>query len=259
MKKMKQFLVTLIFILCSLALNAQGLQVKGVVTSAEDGQPIAGVSISVKGTTTGFLTDVNGAFAINVSANSTLVFSFVGMKAQEILITASTTLKVVLESDIAQIDEVIVVGYGVQKKSLVTGAISSIKAADIVNLSITRPEQALQGKTAGVQVISNGGSPGTDIKVRIRGVSTNGNSNPLYIVDGVKTGDINFLDHNDIKSMEVLKDAASSAIYGAEGANGVVMITTKTGTKGLNVLNYEFQTGWLSVAKKPTVTTGIPG
>jgi len=253
MKKMKQFLVTLIFILCSLALNAQGLQVKGVVTSAEDGQPIAGVSISVKGTTTGFLTDVNGAFAINVSANSTLVFSFVGMKAQEILITASTTLKVVLESDIAQIDEVIVVGYGVQKKSLVTGAISSIKAADIVNLSITRPEQALQGKTAGVQVISNGGSPGTDIKVRIRGVSTNGNSNPLYIVDGVKTGDINFLDPNDIQSMEVLKDAASSAIYGAEGANGVVMITTKTGTTGISKLNYEFQTGWLSVAKKPAV------
>jgi TonB-dependent starch-binding outer membrane protein SusC len=250
---MKQTLLTLFFILCSLALNAQGLQVKGVVTSADDGQPIPGVSISIKGTTTGLLTDVNGAFTLNVPARSTLVFSFVGMKTQEILVTASTTLNVVLQSEVAVMDEVVVVGYGVQKKSLVTGAISSIKADDIVNLSITRPEQALQGKTAGVQVISAGGSPGAGMKVRIRGVSTNGSSNPLYIVDGVKSGDINYLDPNDIQSMEVLKDAASSAIYGAEGANGVVMITTKSGKAGKNVLNYEIQTGWLSVAKKPTV------
>ncbi len=250
---MKQTFLTLFFILCSLALNAQGLQVKGVVTSADDGQPIPGVSISIKGTTTGLLTDVNGAFTLNVPARSTLVFSFVGMKTQEILVTASITLNVVLQSEVAVMDEVVVVGYGVQRKSLVTGAISSIKADDIVNLSITRPEQALQGKTAGVQVISAGGSPGAAMKVRIRGVSTNGSSNPLYIVDGVKTGDINYLDPNDIESMEVLKDAASSAIYGSEGANGVVMITTKTGKAGKNVLNYEIQTGWLSIAKKPTV------
>jgi TonB-linked SusC/RagA family outer membrane protein len=250
---MKQTLLTFIFILCSFALNAQGLQVKGVVTSAENGEPIAGVNISVKGTTTGLLTDLNGAFTMNVPEKSTLVFSFVGLKTQEILVTASTTLNVVMQSEIAVMDEVVVVGYGVQKKSLVTGAISSVNAADIVNLSITRPEQALQGKTAGVQVISAGGSPGAAIKVRIRGVSTNGSSNPLYIVDGVKTGDINFLDPNDIKNMEVLKDAASAAIYGAEGANGVVMITTKTGEAGKNVLNYEMQTGWMSVAKKPSV------
>ncbi len=250
---MKQLFVTLIFIFCSLALNAQGLQVKGVVTSAEDGQPIPGVSISVKGTTTGVLADVNGAFALNVPANSTLVFSFVGMKTREIQVTASTTLNVVLESEITKMEEVVVVGYGTQKRSLITGAISSVKAEDIVNASITRPEQALQGKTAGVQVISAGGSPGAGMKVRIRGVSTNGSSNPLYIVDGVKSGDINYLDPNDIQSMEVLKDAASSAIYGSEGANGVVMITTKTGKAGLSVLNYEIQTGWLSVAKKPAV------
>ncbi|HUW94050.1 MAG TPA: SusC/RagA family TonB-linked outer membrane protein, partial [Bacteroidales bacterium] len=250
---MKQIFVTLIFILCSLALNAQELQVKGVVTSAEDGLPLPGVSISVKGTTTGILADVNGAFIIDVPANSTLVFSFVGMKTQEILVTASTTLNVVLESEISEMGEVVVIGYGVQKKSLVTGAISSIKSEDIAGTSITRPEQALQGKTAGVQVISDGGSPGAGMKVRIRGVSTNGSSNPLYIVDGVKSGDINYLDPNDIQSMEVLKDAASSAIYGAEGANGVVMITTKTGKAGISMLNYEIQTGWLSVAKKPTV------
>jgi TonB-linked SusC/RagA family outer membrane protein len=250
---MKQTLLTLFFILCSLALNAQGLQVKGVVTSADDGQPIPGVSISVKSTTTGILTDVNGAFTLNVPANSTLVFSFVGMKTQEIQVTASTTLNVVLQSELTAMEEVVVVGYGVQKKSLVTGAISSIKAEDIINLSITRPEQALQGKTAGVQVISAGGSPGAGIKVRIRGVSTNGSSNPLYVVDGVKSGDINYLDPNDIESMEVLKDAASAAIYGAEGANGVVMITTKTGKAGISVINYEIQTGWLSVTHKPNV------
>lgn len=250
---MKQVLITLILIFCSLALNAQEIQVKGIVTSAEDGQPLSGVSISIKGTTTGLLTDINGSYSINTPVNSTLVFSFVGMKTQEILVTTSTTLNVVLQSEAAVMEEVVVVGYGVQKKSLVTGAISSVKGEDIVNLSITRPEQALQGKTAGVQVISSGASPGAGMKVRIRGVSTNGSSNPLYIVDGVKTGDINYLDPSDIQSMEVLKDAASAAIYGAEGANGVVMITTNKGKAGTSVMNYEVQTGWLSVAKKPSV------
>jgi TonB-linked SusC/RagA family outer membrane protein len=251
--KMKQIFVTLIFIFCSLALSAQGLQIKGVVTSSDDGLPVPGVAVFVKGTTTGILTDLSGYYALsNVPANSSLVFSFVGMKTREITVTTSTTLNVVLESEISEMNEVVVIGYGTQKKSLVTGAISSVKSQDIAGTSITRPEQALQGKTAGVQVISAGGSPGAGMKVRIRGVSTNGSSNPLYIVDGVKTGDINYLDPNDIERMEVLKDAASSAIYGAEGANGVVMITTKTGKPGLSVLSYEIQTGWLNVAKKPT-------
>src|SRR5665647_187719 len=190
---MKQTIMTLLFIVCSLVLNAQGLQVRWVVTSADDGQLLPGVSVSVRGTTTGILTDLNGYYVLNnVPANSTLVFSFVGMKAQERVVTESATINIVMASDVELMDEIVVVGYGTQRKSLVTGAISSVKSEDIAGTSITRAEQALQGRTAGVQVISAGGSPGAAMKVRIRGVSTNGSSNPLYIVDGVKTGDINF-------------------------------------------------------------------
>lgn len=234
-------------------LYAQGKRITGTVTE-EDGTPLPGVNIVVTGTTMGAITDIYGIYSVVVppGANS-LKFSFIGMEPQEIIIGTKTQINVTMVESVIALEEVVVVGYGVQRKSLVTGAISSIKAEDIVGLSITRPEQALQGKVAGVQVISAGSSPGAGMKVRIRGVSTNGKSDPLYIVDGVKTGDINYLDPNDIQSMEVLKDAASSAIYGAEGANGVVMITTKTGKPGISVLNYEFQNGWLSVGKKPTV------
>jgi hypothetical protein len=139
---MKQTILTLLFIFSSLALSAQGLQVKGVVTSADDGQLLPGVSISVKGTTTGSLTDAIGAYTINAPANSTLVFSFVGMKTQEILVKSSTTLNVVMQSSTAMMEEVVVVGYGVQKKSVVTGAISSVKATDLMDMATPRIEDA---------------------------------------------------------------------------------------------------------------------
>lgn len=228
---MKQTILTLLFIFCSLAISAQGQQIRGVVTSSEDRQPLAGVSISVKGTTTGVLTDINGAYNLNVPVNSTLVFSFVGMKTQEILVTTNTTINVVMSPDVNVMDEIVVVGYGTQRKSLVTGAIARVDGEELKKATDMRVTAALQGKTAGVVITSNSGQPGDQISVRIRGVGTNGDPEPLYIIDGLPMSGAgtDFLNSNDIASIEVLKDAASSAIYGARGANGVILITTKTG------------------------------
>ncbi|MCI0522808.1 MAG: TonB-dependent receptor [Bacteroidales bacterium] len=231
---MKQTILTLLLVACSLSLNAQGLQIKGVVTSSDDGQPLPGVAVTVKGTTTGILTDLNGYYALNnVPANSTLVFSFVGMRPQEKLVTTSSTIDVVMVSDMELMDEIIVVGYGTQKKSLVTGAIAKVDGDELRKSADMRVTQSLQGKTAGVVITANSGQPGDNISVRIRGAGTNGDAEPLYIIDGLPMSGAgtDFLNAGDIESIEVLKDAASAAIYGARGANGVVLITTKSGQR----------------------------
>jgi TonB-linked outer membrane protein, SusC/RagA family len=236
-------------------LTADKLQqnkVTGTVVSAKDGQPLPGVSVQEKGTTNGAMTDVNGKFSIIVQGSSSvLVFSFIGYLSDEKEVGSQTVINVTLNEDIKQLDEVVVIGYGQQKKSLVTGAISSVKASDIKGASIQRAEQVLQGKTAGVQVIPNSGSPGAGMNIRVRGYSSNANANPIFVVDGVKTNDIGYLDPNDISSMEVLKDGASSAIYGSEGGNGVVMITTKSGQAGKSQVTYDFQYAFQSVGKLP--------
>ncbi|NME67503.1 SusC/RagA family TonB-linked outer membrane protein [Flammeovirga aprica] len=218
----------------------------------EGNEPLPGVNIKVKGTTIGTVTDFNGQFKLNVADDAeALVFTFVGYKPTERVIGTQTVFDVTLAIDQEQLEEVVVIGYGVQKKSLVTGAIASVEADDIVSSAISA-EQALQGKAAGVTVSPQSGSPGNGIKVRIRGASSNGNSDPLYIVDGMKTNNISFLAPSDIASMEVLKDAASSAIYGSEGANGVVIITTKGGNKdGRSNIDYSFQYGIQSLNLKP--------
>lgn len=220
----------------------------------EDSAPLPGVNVKVKGTNTGTVTDFDGKFKLNVSNEAeALIFSFIGYKDFEQAIGSQSVFEVSLSVDQEQLEEVVVVGYGVQKKSLVTGAIASVDADDIVSSAITA-EQALQGKAAGVTVTPQSGSPGNGIKIRIRGASSNGNSDPLYIVDGMKTGNISFLAPSDIASMEVLKDAASSAIYGSEGANGVVIITTKTGSKdGSSSIDYSFQYGIQSLGIKPSM------
>ena len=239
---MKQTILTLFLFMCSLAINAQGLQVRGVVTSSDDGLPLPGVGVTVKGTTTGVLTDTNGAYVLNVPANSTLVFSFVGMKIQEVVVTTSATINIEMVSDLELMDEIIVVGYGTQKKSLITGAIAKVEGDELRKSADMRVTQALQGKTAGVVITSNSGQPGDQISVRIRGTGTNGDAEPLYIIDGLPMSGAgtDFLNSNDIASIEVLKDAASAAIYGARGANGVVLITTKTGrTDSKMVVTYD--------------------
>jgi TonB-linked SusC/RagA family outer membrane protein len=231
--------------------KVQQYKVTGTISS-KDGQPLPGVSVQEKGTSNGAISDVNGKYSLNVQGpNSVLVFSFVGYLVEEKTVGTQTSIDVSMVEDVKQLEEIVVVGYGQQKKSLVTGAISSVKASDIGKINIARAEEALQGRTSGVQVVPVSGAPGAGMNIRIRGYSSNSNSNPLFIVDGTKTGDINYLDPNDIASMEVLKDAASSAIYGSEGGNGVVIITTKKGQAGKMQITYDIQHAFKSAAKLP--------
>jgi TonB-linked SusC/RagA family outer membrane protein len=230
---MKKAVIALLILVSSFAVYAQGLQVKGVVTSADDGQPIPGVSVVVKGTTNGTITDIDGKYSLNAPGNSTIAFSFVGMKMQEVPVSGRNVINIVLAAEQTDIDEVVVVGYGTQKKSMVTGSISKVSSDDLKKTSDMRVTQAIQGKTAGVVISSNSGQPGDQVSVRIRGIGTNGDAEPLYIIDGLPMSGAgtDFLNSNDVESIEVLKDAASCAIYGARGANGVILITTKSGKK----------------------------
>jgi TonB-dependent starch-binding outer membrane protein SusC len=207
----------------------QQLKITGTVTD-EKGNPLPGVNVKVKGTTFGTLTDASGKYTVNnPPENATLIFSFIGMTPLEIASNGRALIDAVLKEEAIGLEEVVVVGYGTQKKSLVTGAIGSVKEAELSSVSTVSVSQALQGRLAGVSVTSNSGMPGEDMKVRIRGIGSNGNSDPLYVVDGIVVGSLSNIDPSEIGSMEVLKDAASSAIYGAQGANGVVLVTTKTG------------------------------
>jgi TonB-linked SusC/RagA family outer membrane protein len=232
--------------------NNQQQRITGTVTDGNTGDPLGGVVVQVKGTMTGEITLGDGTYSIPVTADAqTLLFTFIGYQPQEVPISGRSVIDVVMVEEVTALDEVVVIGYGTQKKSLVTGAISSVTAAEMENSSVSRPEQALQGRSAGVQVITTSGSPGGELKVRIRGYSSNGSADPLYIVDGVKTNNISYLAPQDISNMEVLKDAASSAIYGAEGGNGVIIITTKSGKSGYSSVDYDFQYASNKVGKTP--------
>ncbi len=247
----KKFFKQLIFVISLFSIQTFfGQNVSGSVTDGKSA--LVGVSVLVKGTSNGVQSDLDGNFKIsNVSKGSVLVISYIGYITQEISVSEKTTLDVILIEDTKQIEEVLVnIGYAEKKKSLVTGAISSINANDIRNSSSQRIEQVLQGKTSGVTVTSNSGSPGSGAKVRIRGTGSNGNVDPLYIVDGVKVSSIDNISPNDISNIEVLKDAASSAIYGTQGANGIIIVTTKQGKVGDPIVNYSTQAGIQSVRTK---------
>ena len=205
-------------------------QVSGTVTSSDDGQPVPGVSVLVKGTNRGTTTNASGTFVINTqSGDQFLQFSSVGFVAQEVAIQGRSRVDVVLEVDVKTLEDVVVVGYGTVKKSDLTGSVSSLKGKDLTSVPASNPMQALQGKVAGVQVASFSGAPGAGSYVRIRGIGTFNDSSPIYVVDGVILNNIDYLAAADIASMEVLKDASATAIYGARGANGVVMVTTRKG------------------------------
>lgn len=215
-------------------------QISGKVTS--NGQPIPGVNVRLKGTTMGTTTGMDGDYSLNVPENGgTLVFSFLGFITQEKIFSRAETVNVVLIEDSKSLDEVLVVGYGTQTKSQVTGAISSVSAKEISELPITNAQQALQGRAAGVEVLSSGNRPGDGVNVRIRGRrSFNAGNDPLYVVDGIPlNGGINDINPQDIQSMEILKDASSTAIYGSRGANGVVIITTKKGVPGKTSVTFD--------------------
>lgn len=220
-------------------LMAQGnYKAQGTIVDGSN-EPMIGVTVMEKGTNHGTVTDLDGRFILDVKPGATLVFSYVGFNSEQQ--KASATMSIVMREDSKVLDDVVVVGYGIQKKSSVTGAISQVKAEDMENRTITDPKQALQGKTAGVQIVSPSAAPGSTPTVRIRGFSSNVSSEPLYVVDGVRLSDISGIDPNDIASMEILKDAASAAIYGAEAGNGVVLITTKKGSAGKGRISYALQ------------------
>jgi len=251
MKKLLSFL----FLFCfTLTVFSQNIQIKGVVLAGEDNSPLIGVNVAVKGTTNGVITDLNGQFTLSIPLKSTLVVSYVGYKQQQVVVTDAKPLSIILIEDSKTLDEVVVVGYGVQKKSVVTAAISKVTSQDLEKTSPTRVEDALKGKVSGVQITKSSGQPGADSKVRIRGIGTVNNSDPLYIVDGMPVdGGIDYLNPVDIQSVEILKDAASAAIYGARAANGVILVTTKSGLSGKTTINYDVSYGWQNPWKKKSI------
>ena len=236
-----KFLLTTMMLCFALSMQAQDVTVTGSVTSSDDGIELIGVNVFVKGTTTGTITDVNGNYSLEVTGgDAILVFSYVGYVVQEVAVGNQTTINIVLEVDVAALEEVVVVGYGTIMKSDVTGSLASVSSENFEMQPLTRLDQALKGRAAGVEVTQTSGAPGAGYKIRIRGAnSISGNNQPLYVVDGLVVGDINSINVNDIASMEVLKDASATAIYGSRGANGVVLVSTKSGTRGPAVVEFE--------------------
>lgn len=237
----------------SIGMFAQQLTVKGNVKDAT-GEPVIGASVLVKGTTNGTITDFDGNFELpNVESDASIEITFVGYLPQT-LKASSSSLNVILKEDTKTLDEVVVVGYGVQKKSVVTASIAKVSADDLSASSPVRVDNALKGLASGVTVTSASGQPGAAAQIRVRGVGTINNSDPLYIVDGMPIeGGLDYLNPNDIQSIEVLKDAASGAVYGARAANGVILVTTKSGKEGRTKVTYDFSYGWQSAWKKRDV------
>ncbi|PTS92465.1 TonB-dependent receptor [Pedobacter sp. HMWF019] len=249
----KKFTLFIVFLLCSFGIAmAQDITIKGEVKD-QQGLPLPGVSVKVKGTSQGAMTGANGSFLLKAPADATLTFSFIGYKTTEQAVAGKTTLNVTLTDDNNQLNEVVVVGYGTQTKKDLTSAIVSVSSKDIENQPITNAVQAIQGKAAGVQVSSQSGKPGAGITVSIRGnTSILASNSPLYVIDGVTSRDASFINPNDIESMTILKDASAAAIYGSSGANGVVLITTKKGTQKLAV-GFNAFTGFSNLWKKEKV------
>ena len=231
-----------LFLLCLFPLGAlaQSL-IKGTVKDVS-GDPIIGASVKVQGSKSGVITDFDGNFSVQANNNATLVISYIGYTTETVKVAGRNNISVILKEDTQTLNDVVVIGYGVQKKSDLTGAVASVKADDLKHRSTTDAAAALQGKAAGVQILNSSGKPGAGANIRVRGYSSNSsNIGPLLIVDGLQVSSIQYLDPSMIESMEVLKDAASAAIYGAEAGNGVVLITTKSGakSKGHGTITYE--------------------
>ena len=225
-------LFTLLALIMSISLHAQNATVKGVIVDETD-TPLIGATVQVKGTATGSITDFDGNYTIKANKGAVITFSYIGYKTQEIKFTGQSPLNVKMIPDNQTLDEVVVVGYGTMKRSDLTGSVASIAAKDVEGFKTSSVAGALGGQIAGVQITSTDGTPGAGFSINIRGVGTlTGDSSPLYIVDGFEVDDIDYLSNSDIESIEVLKDASSSAIYGARAANGVVLITTKSGKTG---------------------------
>lgn len=242
MSKLRRILSFLPFVLISCMLQAQQIRITGKVTDPA-GETLPGVSIVVKGTQTGAVTDVNGTYSVTALPDDVLVFSFVGMRSKEVAVAGRDKINVELEPIATQLEEVVVVGYGSTKKMDLTGSVTTIKSAELANQAAANVGQALQGRVAGVQVTQNG-APGSSPVIRIRGLGTvNSAADPLYVVDGVLTDDISFLSPTDIESTTILKDASASAIYGIKASNGVIIITTRRSKSQEPVITYQGYAG----------------
>ena len=240
-----------LFLLCLFPLGAMAQSVVKGTVNDEAGEPIIGASVKVQGTKAGGITDFNGNFSVEADANSTLVISYIGYTTATIKVNGRNNIVVSLKEDAQTLNDVVVIGYGVQKKSDLTGAVASVKGDEIKNLSTTDAAAAMQGKVSGVQIINTSGDPTAGASIRVRGYSSNsGSLGPLIIVDGLKVDGIQYLDPTLIESMEVLKDGASAAIYGAQAGNGVVLITTKNGSKGTAHVTYNLKAASQSLGKK---------
>ncbi len=225
------FMLTMVWLAGIAIGHSQSSTITGIVTD-ESGQPLAGANLLIKGTSIGAQTDFDGIFSISGESGETLVVSYIGFVTQEVILNGRSNITIALAEDASQLDEVVIIGYGSQKKSDVTGAIATVSSKDIEKYTFTDPAQALQGKMAGVNVQSQGGSPGSTSIITIRGAGTLGDAGPLFVIDGVITGNMNSINPADIDTISVLKDASSTAIYGSRAANGVIIVTTKKGKKG---------------------------
>lgn len=252
MKKAKSFILTLLVSLLSTVMQAQEFVCSGTVVD-EQGEPIIGASVFLKGSKNGVFSDIKGEFRLeNVAEGSPITISYIGCKTVET--KAAAGMRVVMREDNEMLGEVVVVGYGVQKKSVVTASIAKVSSDELAATAPVRMDNALKGLAAGVTVTSSSGQPGAAARIRVRGIGTINNSDPLYIVDGMPIeGGLDYVNPSDIESIEVLKDAASGAIYGARAANGVVLVTTKSGKKGKVKVNYNFSYGWQSKWRKRDV------
>lgn len=233
--------------------------ISGQVLSKSDNSPVVGAVVFIKGTNIATETDENGNYTLSVpqsEANGTLVVKYDDESTTELPLATTTNFTVVREDDVTKLETVQIIGYGVQEKSDVTGAISSVKSEELTRVTVTDPTLAMQGRATGINVTQNTGAPGSPITIRIRGVATIGNSDPLYVVNGVPVDNINFLNSNDIQSIDVLKDASSCAVYGARGANGVVLVTTKAGSSKKASFNFNYLTGQSEAWKKMNLLNG---
>lgn len=248
MKNMRTALF-LLFVAIGINLSAQTITLSGNVKDTT-GEPIIGASILEKGTTNGTITDFDGNFNLKVGSNATVVVSYIGMKPQEISVNGKSKLDVTLQDDATALEEVVVIGYGTVKRKDLTGSVSSVGADAIAAVPVSSAIEAISGKLAGVQITSTEGSPDAEMKIRVRGGgSITGDNTPLYIVDGFPVESINDIAPSDIESIDVLKDASSTAIYGSRGANGVIIVTTKSGKEGKISINYNAYVGWKKIAK----------
>ncbi|MCP2028198.1 TonB-linked SusC/RagA family outer membrane protein [Flavobacterium sp. HSC-32F16] len=248
------FCTTLLFSLFMLQsgfAQAQSRSVSGNVISAVDGMGIPGATVAVEGTKIGAATDFDGNYKIEAKTGDVLVFTFIGFKTQKVTVGTQKTITVTLQEETSELKEVVVIGYGSQKKTLVTNAVTQVSGESLTKTNTTNALQALQGQAAGLQITSTSGQPGESLNVVIRGVGSTAGSNPLYVVDGILTGDISYLNNSDIESISVLKDAASAAIYGSQASNGVVLVTTKKGKRGATgQITFDQYYGVQSVSRK---------